>query len=351
MKSLAARASVIPGGSLTRSKKIFGDWAVASLGARIKGVEHSDYVDMLCALGAVSLGNGNGVLSLPHMVEVEAAEAVLTHVAPWASHVRFTATGSEATHAAYRIAKKATGRTQILMGDWAYHGWHEWCQGGRDVSTFKHGASLWDDWQGDNLAAVFIEPNRWELVDPLWLQKIRAFCDRVGALLVFDSMIWGGRMALGGTSQYFGIKPDLECYGKAFGNGLPVAFVVGNEALKEHGEIVSGTYSGYPAGLQAVVDTIHTYTTEPVTETLWTRGRQLQNGLRHVIPSDLGVCEGLPVHQRVRFFNEAHGPAFTQAMKARGILWHYACANVMYSHTEAQIDRVIQAAAEIVRCL
>ncbi len=354
MPSLSERSSVIAGGVMTRSKKLFGEWGENAYGSHVVGTNGEIYVDMLGALGAISLENSpHAVQSLPNRVEVEAAEAVLQHVAPWASSVRFTVTGSEATHAAYRIAKKATGRSQVLMGDWAYHGWHEWCQGGHGVSTFSHGDDLNTAYRGAEcfIAAVFIEPHRWEPLDPLWMQQVRAFCDRVGALLVFDSMIWGGRMALGGASEYFGVRPDLECFGKAFGNGLPVAFIVGNDALDKHGEMVSGTYSGYPAGLQAVVDTVHAYTAEPVMETLWTRGRQLQNGLRRVIPADLGVCEGLPVHQRVRFFNEAHGPAFTQAMKARGILWHYACANVMYSHTEAQIDRVIQAAGESVQCL
>lgn len=350
--SLYERSAVIPGRVMTRSKALFGEWADYAWGSTISTAER-EYLDMLCALGAVSLGYHRsepceGVLSLPHELEIDAAESVLKHVAPWASSVRFTVTGSEATHAAYRIAKKATGRNRVLMGDWAYHGWHEWCSGdGLYVSKFPHGAHLVASYPYD-IAAVFIEPNRWEHTDPIWLQNIRKFCDETGALLVFDSMIYGGRFTLGGFSEFCGIKPDIECFGKAFGNGQPVAFIVGNEAVAKHGDLVSGTYSGYPQGLQAVVDTIHTYTTQPVIQTLWTRGRQLQEGLRKVIPADIGVCEGAPVHQRVRFFDESHGPKFTEAMKRRGILWHYACANIMYAHTEEQIDRVIRAAAESV---
>ncbi len=367
--TLYERSAVIPGRVMTRSKAIFGAWTYGyARGAEIADKDNNLYIDMLCALGAVSLGYGRddewyterGVMTLPHELEIEAAEAVLKHVAPWASRVRFTVTGSEACHAAYRIAKKATGRPIVVQGDWAYHGWHEWCD---DSSIkFSHGenpdriARIARDVSGDgartkDIAAVFIEPHRWEPVDPEWLRSVRAFCDRIGALLVFDEMIWGGRFALGGCTEVHGVIPDLACYGKAFGNGQPVAFVVGNQALADHGTLVSGTYSGYPQGMQAVVDTIHTYTTEPVIETLWARGRQLQEGLRAVVPADLGVCEGAPVHQRIRFFNEAHGPKFTELMKARGILWHHACANVMYAHTIEQIDRAIQAAAESLRCL
>jgi glutamate-1-semialdehyde aminotransferase len=367
LSDLAGRAGIIPGRSLTRSKAVFGQWARDASGATIIGADGREYLDMLCALGAVTRGYRDdggwspGVMSLPHEVEVEAAEAVLAHVAPWASSVRFTVTGSEATHAAYRIARAATGRKHVIAGSWAYHGWHAWCS---PVPTrFEHGDSLSARYSGpwhwlkaltrlgvsaNTIAAVFIEPHRWEPVDVEWLRSVRAFCDRIGSLLVFDSMIYGGRMALGGASEYFGVQPDIECFGKAFGNGQPVAFIVGNEAVAKHGEIPSGTYSGYPQGLQAVVDTIHAYTTQPIIETLWARGRQLQDGLRRVIPAHLGVCEGLPVHQRVRFFNEAHGLAFSKAMQARGILAHPGCLNVMAAHTEAQIARVIAAAAESV---
>jgi glutamate-1-semialdehyde 2,1-aminomutase len=342
---------------MTRSKAIFGRWTHGPVGpAEVLGDDGGVYLDMLCALGARSLGYQRwesiedldfGVTSLPSKFEVDAAEAVLEHVATWASHVRFTVTGSEACHAAYRIAKAATGRSRVLVGAWAYHGWHEWVA---QAKSFPHGCELFAE-DGHDIAAVFIEPHRWEPIDVNWLRSVRAFCDRIGALLVFDEMIWGGRFALGGATEVFGVIPDMACYGKAFGNGQPVAFVVGRDALAQHGEIVSGTYSGFPQGLQAVVNTIQTYTTQPVLETLWARGSQLQEGLRRVVPPALGVCEGAPVHQRVRFFDPTHGQRFSDAMKARGVLWHPGCANIMFAHTEAQIDRVIAAAAESVGTL
>lgn len=350
MKTWYERAAVIPGRSMTRSKKAFGRWAEAGKGALVLDVEGQLYIDMLCALGAISVGyqwdasGPRGVFSLPHRIEVEAAEAVLAHVAPWASSVRFTKTGSEATHAAYRIAKKATGRSTVLVGDWAYHGWHEWCSPA--LTLFPHGHPLFDSSRLPDVAAVFIEPHRWEPVDVDWLRAVRAFCDRVGALLVFDSMIYGGRFALGGTSEYFGVTPDLECYGKAFGNGASVAFVVGREALADHGEMVSGTYSGDVSGLSAVVETLKVYTSQPVIETLWARGRQLATGLQAIAAAHPSRCvqEGNPVHQRLRFFDKAEGERFSAAMLTRGVLWHPDVVNIMYAHTEAQIDQVIAAA-------
>lgn len=344
------RSAVIPGRSLTRSKAVFNAWASHATGATIIDNDEHRYLDMVAALGAVTLGyssdsGGVGVMSLPACEEVEAAEAVLSYVAPWASSIRFTMTGSEATHAAYRIAKAATGRTRVMVGAWSYHGWQEWCSLVRPDDIFAHGQDP-NAFHGrhEDIAAVFIEPHRWEPVGVEWLRSVRAFCDRVGALLVFDSMIYGGRWALGGTSEYFGVIPDLECFGKALANGYPIGCVVGRDVLAEHGQIVSGTFSGFPPSLSAVIRTVNRYYTEPVVETLWKRGRQLARGIEAVIPAEIGHREGTPVHQRITFARENDGPAFMREMKARGVLWHPACANVMYAHTAADIERVIEAA-------
>lgn len=352
-QELYHRAAVIPGRSLTRSKAPgrFGHsaplYCEGGSGAIVYGVDGKPYIDMLCGLGAISLGYQKhhvapgGVFSLPHRVEVEAAEAVLTHVAPWASSVRFTKTGSEACHAAYMVAKAATGRGSVWCGDWAYHGWHEWTK--LDVQVFSHGARAEQFiWVGDRVAAVFVEPHRWETVSKWWLQSLRQWCTDNGALLVFDSMIYGGRWTLGGASAYFDVQPDLECFGKAIGNGQSVACVVGGKALQEHGELVSGTYSGDIGGLSAVVRTVDTYVNEPVISTMWARGRQLQEGLKR-----RGMqVQGAPVHQRIVFQDKEHGLRFASEMATRGVLWHPDVTNIMYAHTEEMIDTVIQAAGE-----
>jgi glutamate-1-semialdehyde 2,1-aminomutase len=369
--NLLERARIIPGGSLTRSKNRFGLHAISASGAEITASDGRTYLDMLCGLGAVSLGHrgaptSDGVCSLPWAWEVFAGEAVLEHVAPWASHVRFTKTGSEACHAAYRIAKAITGRSTVLVGDWAYHGWHEWAaergpvigdEGSYEYRgttlQFRHGQQLFAP-HPENIAAVVVEPHRWEPVRRDWMRHVRDFCHRIGALLIFDSMIYGGRWALGGTSQWFGLHPDLECFGKAIGNGQSVACVVGRDALKQHGELVSGTYSGDPVGLESVVTTVATYTSEPVIHTLWMRGSQLRVGLDQVLKlhGELGgCCEGEAVHQRVTFRDERTGLLFAEEMQNRGILWHPACVNTMYAHTDAQIDRVIEAAEQSCRAV
>jgi glutamate-1-semialdehyde aminotransferase len=355
------RAKILPGRSCTRSKAPGRLYAVdagplysaSGYESTLVDVDGRTYIDMLCALGAISLGYkggqywGPGVFSLPNRQEVIAAEQVIEHVAPWASSVKFFKTGSEATHAAYRIAKKATGREHVMMGDWAYHGWYEWCDDPsfRYTHRFPHNRTQWiETW--DLCAAIFIEPHRWDPLSVEWMQYIRKWCSERGILLVFDSMIYGGRWALGGASAYYGVTPDLEVFGKALGNGHSVAFVVGNEPLAKYGELASGTYSGDVVGLSALCDTLAVYLKEPVIETLWERGRQLQAGLQALCARfpQLGVAEGAPVHQRIHWNDPAVGKQFTAEMAARGVLMHPDCINVCYAHTHEQIEVVLAAA-------
>lgn len=346
--------------SATRSKAVFDLWAARGADALVWDAGGRSYIDMLCALGAISLGARligaeGGVFSLPHDLERVAAEQVLRHVAPWATAVRFVKTGSEATEAAYRIAKKATGRTRVLIGDWAYHGQFMWCSDPEFpwALRYPHGCEFFAE-DGHDIAAVFVEPHRWEPVSVEWLRSVRAFCDQIGALLVFDSMIYGGRMALGGASEYFGVIPDLECFGKALGNGQAIAFVVGKEPLAEHGEMISGTFSGDIVGLAALLETLQIYYLQPVLETLWLRGKQLKRGMDTLVglyPKVFTGRSGAPVHQRFDFVTPEMGLSFMREMLNRGILWHPACTNVCYAHTEAQIERVIVAAEESAACL
>lgn len=349
--SLYDRAIVIPGRSMTRSKapdRLRRAWAQGGQGAVIWDTEGREYLDMVCGLGAISLGyrSGNvrrqsGVYSLPHALEVEAAEAVLTHVAPWASSVRFVKTGSEATHAAYRVAKAATGRKHVVVQKHSYHGWHEWC----DAMDREFIPDVKD------IAAVFVEPPRFKAVDVDWLRDTRRWCDEWGSLLVFDEMIWGGRFALGGVSEYCGVLPDLACYGKAFANGEAAAFVCGGEALGEHGELVSGTFSGDTTGLQAVADTLHVYTAHPVIATLWDRARQLYDCWQQEVPASFCTLSQAAPLMGLTFTNPEHKVPFKDAMAERGILMWPDWLMTMYAHTPAHMERVAKTAGEVARGL
>lgn len=292
------------------------------------------------------------VMSIPHRVEVEAGEAVLRHVAPWASAIKFTVTGSEATHAALAIAMKATGRRRYARLVGSYHGWHLiWQDDAPNVTWFQVGDAALDY---ADLAAVFVEPPRWQSFGADWLRELRAQTAAHGTLLVFDEMIYGGRWALGGATELYGVVPDIATLGKAIGNGWPVACVVGHDAVAQHGQVVSGTYSGFPPSLQSVCDTVREYVENDVIGSLWARGRQLQQGLDAVVaqyPDLHAHREGMPVHQRIRFEDPTLGKRFSAEMASRGVLWHPDVVNVMYAHTADQIDQVIAAADASVQCL
>lgn len=378
------KARAIPGRASTRSKapgKFFDVgrgplYCVGGTEGIIKDADGNSYIDMLAALGAVSLGYGYGpdtsafghAYSLPHVAEGACAQAMVEHVAPWASNVRFTRTGSEATHAAYRIARRATGRKHVLVGDWAYHGWHSWCERSpsgkpEDDNTFlfPHGGDLGETHTGapTDVAAVFIEPHRWEPINIGWLRSIRDWCTKHGAMLVFDEMIYGGRWALGGATEYFRIVPDMACFGKAFGNGSPFACVVGGEVVRDHGEIVSGTYGGDVPSLMQATWVIQRYVAHDIVHRLWTLGEALQHKLRYAVEhsdwKNYAFVEGAPVHQRLRFVSgfgmtsEYLGREFSARMADQGVLWHPACANVCAAHTIEQMGIVATAAETALR--
>jgi len=373
------QAIAIPGRSLTRSKapgRFFGEhegplYMHDADGAMLRDADGNEFIDMCCALGAISLGYGrssalfhafapdrfglhgqSGVGSLPNTIEAWAAHAALKHVTPWASCVRFVKTGSESTEAALMVARRATGRRVYLRSRASYHGWHDvWQADAPEARWYDDGQPMGGIADHD-VAAIFVEPPRWTPCRAEWLRECRDEADRVGALLVFDEMVYGGRWAIGGATEYFGVVPDLACLGKAFGNGAPIAFVVGNDPLARHGELISGTYSGDVHALGITIDTIHAYVHEPIIETLWRRGRQLRRGLREALDEyGLGLgamLEGEPVHQRLRFGDVSGGRGFefSARMAAHGVLWHPEVVNVSAAMTKATIERVIEAAAE-----
>jgi glutamate-1-semialdehyde aminotransferase len=292
-------------------------------------------------------------------VEVTASEAVLRHVAPWATRVRSVRTGSESVTAAVMVARVATGRRPVLVAEGSYHGWHPWTSqrglagtDGEWTLTYEYGRI--SDIprlvaQAGVPAAIVVEPARWQVTPDGYLQALQEEARRLGALFVVDEMIYGGRWALGGATQLHGLVPDLACFGKALGNGAAVAFLVGGAALAEHGELVSGTYSGDSGALGAARETIDTYVRRPVIEVLWERGAQLQRGMWAAIElagwSGEAFWEGVGApHQRLRFRHAPLGREFSTEMAARGVLWHPDLANVCFAHTKAQVAEVCEAA-------
>lgn len=294
-------ARAIPGGvnSSIRAFKAVGGrpYIVArGHGAHVVDVESRTYIDLVQSYGAVILGHGHPVITdavhravvdgtsfgAPTPREMKLAEAIRERV-PSCERVRFMNSGTEATSTAVRLARGLTGRSRVVIFDGNFHGATDalLAAGGSGVATLGIPGTAGVPAEAvantivvpynevpeldERVAAVIVEPvaANMGVVAPVpgFLEGLRAACDRVGALLVFDEVITGFRLGLGGAQGRLGVTPDLTCFGKVIGGGLPVGAVGGRreimEALTPLGKVFhAGTLAGNPlataAGLAAL---------------------------------------------------------------------------------------------------
>lgn len=301
----------IPTGSFTLSKRpaAFPSYVWHAADRQVDGTIHTidgtRYIDLMCALGALVVGNhplvveavtrqmrDGAIFSLPSELEAEVAQR-LCAIIPCADQVKVVKTGSEATAAAVRIARAATGRERVLAIKSHYHGWHDWWAVNADkhpgvpefmrdgVRAFSSVAALLDCGEGDewferdSIAAIIVEPERVEQETPGALSLLSKLCANYGIVLIFDEMLSGGRLALAGAQEYYGVTPDLATYGKAFGGGLPFAFVCGRRDLMDHAWPISGTFSGDALGLAACNAMLNVYANERIIDILWSYGERV----------------------------------------------------------------------------
>jgi glutamate-1-semialdehyde 2,1-aminomutase len=245
---------------------------VQSYGASILGHAHPKVVEAVKA--AASEGTSFGA---PTAREVLLAEAISARV-QGCDMVRLVNSGTEATMSAIRVARGATGRNRIVVFSGCYHGHSDGllAGGGSGVATLGLPASAGVPKAavaetvvvpynrvpelGPDVACVIVEPvaANMGLVPPVpgFLSGLRTACDRAGALLVFDEVITGFRLASGGAAEVFGVQPDLWCFGKVIGGGLPLAAFGGRREVMEQlapvGPIYqAGTLSGNPLATAA----------------------------------------------------------------------------------------------------
>lgn len=268
-------------------------------GSHVTDIDGNVYIDYVAAYGPTLLGHnfepvqtavleqmGKGTLyGAQHPLEADLAELVIRAV-PSAERVLFNVTGSEAAHAALRLARAATGRKLILRFVGHYHGWIDPIPPSTlsDGTTPTHAPSVapdyaftsddilicpWNDVEaiedvmtrfGDEVAAVILEPvaanNRCLAPDSGYLEKVRELCDKHGALLIFDEVITGFRVALGGAQERFGVRPDLTVLAKAIAAGYPLSAVAGRAdilSLAENRLDWAGTYNGNALAMAAGV--------------------------------------------------------------------------------------------------
>ncbi len=287
---------VLPGGvdSPVRSFYAVGGTpytVVSGAGAYVSDVEGRTYIDFVQSYGASLVGHAHRevvaalvdvaargtTFGAPTPGEVLLAEAMCARVAGL-EQVRFVSSGTEAAMSAIRLARGYTGRAVVVKFDGCYHGHSDalLVAGGSGVAQMglPGSAGVTAGAVGDTVvapynevpeldervAAVIVEPvaANMGLVGPDegFLRALREECDRVGALLVFDEVITGFRLALGGAQEFFAVSPDLWCFGKVIGGGLPVGAFGGSrtvmESLAPTGSVYqAGTLSGNPMAMAA----------------------------------------------------------------------------------------------------
>jgi len=350
-------------------------------GSRVWDVDENEYIDFPMALGSVILGHNYPAVteavkrqlehgtnfSLPHPLEVEVAE-MLVDAIPCAEMVRFGKNGSDATSGAVRLARAYTSRDLIVCC--GYHGWQDWYigtttrnrgvpQAVRELTlSFEYNKieslhRLFDKHPG-RVAAVVMEPVGIEEPRDDFLKQVQDAARREGAVLIFDEVVTGFRLALGGAQQHFGVIPDLACFGKAMANGYPISAVVGRREIMELFDEIffSFTFGGEALSLAAAKATIAEMREKNVIAHLWEQGQRLKDGY-NVLARAFGVerntqCIGL-APRTVAVFKDDSGAEspllkslFQQECLRRGILFSGG-HNLCFTHSRDDIDRTLRA--------
>ena len=378
--------AVIPGGASTGSKRADALWGAGAAelpthytsadGCRVTLPDGRVLVDGTMALGAVALGyahpgvtarvtaaaRAGNVAGLSHTLEVELAER-LCDVIPCAEQVRFLKSGAEAVSAAVRIARTATGRTRVVGS--GYFGWHDWSSDAAGVPAGTRGdyaAVPFDDVAaleracaeaGTDLAAIVLEPIVERLPSAGWLTAARRIADRSGAVLVFDEMKTGFRVAPGGYHAAAGVTPDLAVFGKALANGFALAAVVGHRAVMDavRRTWISSTLAGETTGLAAAMAVLDAHAERDVCAELATIGDAMMTGVRHAIaaaPATSVSVAGIPQMWLLRWNSADDERAFLAAALASGVLFKRGAYNFpSLAHDAAAIAAITRAAGSL----
>ncbi|KQU04262.1 glutamate-1-semialdehyde 2,1-aminomutase [Rhodococcus sp. Leaf7] len=355
------------------------------VGARVWDVDDNEYVEYGSGLRSVTLGHGYRPVvdavasavargtnfSRPTELEVLAAEDFLRTV-PTAEMVKFAKNGSDATTAAVRLARAATGRTDIAVCAQPFFSVDDWFIGTTEMNAgipdspvhrfpYNDASALGRVLAGHDIACVVMEAAG-ALAEPApgYLEDVRALCDRYGTILVFDEMITGFRWSSAGAQGVYGVTPDLSCWGKAMGNGLPVSALAGTRDLMELGGLrtdsdrvflLSTTHGPETTGLAAFRAVVRAYEEEDPVAAMERAGTRLRDAVTEVA-ADAGVEQYLRVLGRpsclVFATADAHGAPsqeyrtlFLQELLTRGVLGQSFVVSA--AHTDADVDHTVDA--------
>jgi glutamate-1-semialdehyde 2,1-aminomutase len=391
---------------------------ISGSGSRITDADENEYLDFTLSQGPLILGHSHPYVQQQvqkaseegqlyagqHMLELELAEK-LQALVPAAELVRFSLSGSEAVHTALRVARAVTGRQCFLRFEGHYHGWLDnvaygiggasleamgdrespvptpWTQGLPPRAEEEFILLPWNDLalvertleeRHAEIAAIITEPvmcnNGCIQPQPGFLEGLRSLCDHYGIALIFDEVICGFRLGLGGAQEYFGVTPDLAIFAKAMANGYPISAVVGKQFWMQpiaDGRVIhAGTMNAGNPTVAAALATIEVLEQDRVHERLFRLGRRLMDGLGaaaretgHTLliqgPGPMfhaGFCTLPQVrdYRETLAYDKARYAAFVTGMQDAGIrligrgLWYISAA-----HTDEDIDEAIAVARTV----
>ncbi len=351
---------------------------VRAEGSRVWDIDGNEYIDFLLAYGPILLGHADpelnaavgrqmrdGVIySVEHPFSVRLARK-LVEIIPCAEMVQYFVGGSSATAGAIRIARAHTGRERIIRC--GYHGWLDWTQPGApgvpkvmqelvlavEYNNADQLEEILKRYPGE-IAAIMIESVQEEGPAEGYFDAVRRLADEHGAVFILDEVKTGFRFSLGGAQERFGIRPDLACFGKAMCNGYPGAVVVGKRSIME-GRTDVHLAATFHADLLSIVATMVVIRRLEENDGIayqWKLGRRLMDGLNAVF-EERGFplrMVGYPPMPTPKIVGDHPGlmDRFSGLMQSRGI---YATGHPWFlslAHTEEDIDRAVEAAADTV---
>lgn len=417
--AFAAACELIPGGvnSPVRAYKSVGiepRFVDHAKGSKIWDIEGNEYIDFVQSWGPMILGHGpEEVLDAvkeqlekgtsygaPTILEIEAAQAVVDAV-PSIEEVRFVSSGTEAVMSAIRLARGYTGRDKFIKFDGNYHGHSDalLVAAGSGLLTLgipstpgvTEGAAKdtivvpYNDLAAvrkafeenpHEVACVIVEPvaGNMGVVLPRegFLKGLRDLCNEFGALLIFDEVITGFRVSLGGAQQYFGVEPDLTTMGKIIGGGFPVGAFGGRRSIMEelspNGPVYqAGTLSGNPIAMAAGIACIKRLSQPGTYEDLARKGERMAEGIKAAAAAAEIPVYGTQIGSMTcTFFTDQEVFDWTSASTSntdryaryfRGMLkrgfWlapsQFEACFASVAMTDEEIDRYIAAAAEVMQ--
>ncbi|MGC9222016.1 MAG: aspartate aminotransferase family protein [Solirubrobacteraceae bacterium] len=416
---------VIPGGVNSTARARFSGWdphpifVERGVGSHVVDVDGNDYIDYLLGLGPMLLGHRptsvteavkrritdvGTVFALPSELEIELARDIAAAV-PGIESVRLVNSGTEAVLYSLRLARAFTGRSKIVRFEGQYHGFSDAIYWSKHPDLSKAGSDThpvalpqgpgvpmemsesliiaqWNDLamledifarHHEDIAAIITEPIMCNtgciLPEPGYLEGLREITERYGALLIFDEVITGFRVALGGAQELYGVTPDITTIAKGIGGGFPVACIGGRRDVMElaaDGVVsIAGTYSGNTIAVASAYEAIRWLREDASYPDLYRISDRLRSGLAELLAdrSIEGRVVGVgPVYQvwfadtEIRNYRDAARHSrpdvfriWWEEMLDRGVLFHPGHLEnifVSFAHTDADIDATLERAEE-----